>query len=494
MRFPSRSVSPLLPLLLLLAVTPADGYEHWNDIRHSALLPDDTLVVRMENPNGGGAENYVLYDNSGIIEGLMSHSVDGPSTLQAIVPGPMTHPMYYGFRFVSGDGLDLMPVPIADGVAPGPDDLTRVATDITGDELFGYTNLDLVDCHVSFSSTELFATLTNAGGGFPVSGGLGFFGYLLGVANPAQADPDTVFALMYTYEQAGIISPGLYKVMGTGLGDLEKLGDVEVQEYPESNTLMLSCQLSDLLADPDFQAWYEPADPIVGVAGFTQRITLFGGPQEADRSPGGTCSLREFAVAPGPNTLPVLADHLLEGSGPTATARIDYADSDGHCPVLAEIVFDGTDAYPLYPQTLDYTGAVTYVTDAGIAPLANESWSTAVFRFSDDLSNVVEYEVPGSSVDETTLVRLALQVSPNPFNPSTTITLSLPSSGRARVAVYDTRGALVRTLVDAPVGSGDLVVTWNGRSNSGRRVGTGVYLLRAEALGETVLGKLVLLK
>jgi len=484
----------ILPLLLLIAVTPAHGYEHWNSIRHSALLPDDTIVVRMENPYSAGEENYALYGNEGIVEELMSHTIDGPSTLQAIVPGPVTTSLYYGFRFVNGDDIDLMPVRLANGVAPVPDDLTRIASDVSGDELFGYPNLDLVDCRVGFSETELFATLTNVGGGFPVSGGLGFFGYLIGIADPAQADPDTVFALMYTYEQAGIISPGLYKIVGTGMGDLIKLGDVAVQEYAAANTIMLSCQLSDLLADEYFQSWYDTSDPAISIAAFTQRITLLGGAQEADQSPGCTCSLREFLVEPGPNALPAIANHVFEGNGATATARIDYSDSDGHCPVLAEVVFDGTDAYPLYPQTLDYTGTVTYVTDAGIPPLADDSWLTAVFRFSDNLSDIVEYEVPGTAAEDPTSGVLALHANPNPFNPSTAISLSMPSPGRAHVAVYDTRGALVRTLVDAPIGPGETIVTWDGRSDAGRRVGTGVYLLRADALGETVFGKLVLLK
>ena len=173
------------------------------------------MTIRVENPAGGGFENYLLYAEDGVAEEPMILVPDGPSTLTATVPGPVDETRYYGFRLLNGEELDFMPVRIADDVAPVPHDLTRVATDPSGDELFGYINLDLVDCRVGLTGTRLYTALKNAGGGFPVNQGFTFFGYLLGVADPAQADPDTVFALMYTYEQAGIISPGLYKIFGT---------------------------------------------------------------------------------------------------------------------------------------------------------------------------------------------------------------------------------------------------------------------------------------
>jgi hypothetical protein len=44
---------------------------------------------------------------------------------------------------------------------------------------------------------------------------------------------------------------------------------------------------------------------------------------------------------------------------------------------------------------------------------------------------------------------------PNPFNPLTTVTISLPRSGRTRVDVFDVTGRLRQTLVNAtlPVGT-----------------------------------------
>jgi hypothetical protein len=488
----------LLPVLCLLLLAPlAHGYTYWNDLRHSALLPGDTVLVRTENPTGGGEENYILYEGAGIEELEMTPVQDGPSTLEATVPGPTTAARRYGFRLLLGDELDFMPVRIEDGVVPEPQDLTQVAPDVPGDELFGYDNLDLVDCRTSFSGSELFASLQNVGGGYPVSELLTFFGYLLGIADPALAEPDTVFALMYTFDQPGIITPGLYKITGTGLDDLERLGDVTVQEFPATNTLRLSCQLSDLTSDPYFLSWYDPADPMIGVAGFTQKITLLSGPQEADRTPGGRCYLREFAIEPGANQLPELSDPVFQGEGASATAEIDYFDADGHCPVLAEVVFDSSDAFPLFPLSTDYASPVVYRTEEGIAPLANGTWLEAMFRFSDNGSDVVEYWVPATGVDDAWPAggaALALTAWPNPVGGTTSVELLMPVAGEAHVAVYDVRGALVRTLVCGRVGSGSSSLSWDGRDDSGHRVGSGVYFLKARALGRSSVRRLVLLR
>ena len=323
-------------LILALSVN-ALAYEHWNDIRHSALLPADSIAIRVESPSGPGVENYVLFAGDGIEEAPMAAIPDGPSTVTATVPGPISSSRRCGFRLIQNGELDLMPVRLADGASPVPSDLTTLALDPIGDELYGYENLDLVASRVSFSETRLFGALTNAGGGFPTSQTLTFFGYVLAIADPTVADPDTVFLLMYTLDQPGIISPGLYKATGPGVDDLVWLGDVVTQEYPATNQLMISCQLADLLADPYFASWYDTADPKIGLGALTQRITLLGGVDQADDLPGGNCSLRRLSVEPFVNQLPMLSNLAFEGTGSEALARIDNRDANGHCPEVSEI-------------------------------------------------------------------------------------------------------------------------------------------------------------
>ncbi len=487
-----RSLAVLLGLIT--CVVQAQGYQFWNYLRHSALLPGQTMTFRVENPSGSGIQNFLLYEGaSGVASTTMSYVLDGPMTVTATVPGPVGSARRYGFRHTAPGGIDILPVCIATGVDPDPPDLTQLVTDPVGDEVFGYTNLDLTECRTSFSSSRIYASLTNAGGGFPVSSGLVFFGYMFAMADPELASPDTVFAILYTLNQPGIITPGLYKITGTGFGDLEKIGEIQSEVFPSSNTLLISCSISDLTSDPDFMEWYDPSDPAVGVAAFTQRITLTGGAQLADQTQGGDCFLRQISVQPGVNTLPGISGFGISGSGATARASIVYTDADGHCPVLSEIEFDGAETFQMYPSTLVYSSPVTYQTEQGIDPLATGDWDVAVISFSDNQTDIVELEVFNTGIEGGVEDVVSLSVSPCPAWGSVGVEAVVPAGVTGRIAVYDVRGALVRELCDAAPGGGGFSTTWDG-SDGGSPASPGIYFVRLEAGVSAVTRRVVLLR
>jgi hypothetical protein len=68
-----------------------------------------------------------------------------------------------------------------------------------------------------------------------------------------------------------------------------------------------------------------------------------------------------------------------------------------------------------------------------------------------------------------------MQNRPNPFNPETVIPYSLSVPGRVAVRVYDVRGRLVRTLIDAVQPAGLHAARWNGSVDSGTRSASGIY-------------------
>lgn len=99
------------------------------------------------------------------------------------------------------------------------------------------------------------------------------------------------------------------------------------------------------------------------------------------------------------------------------------------------------------------------------------------------------------AVESRALRRVALhQNHPNPFNPTTTITLTLAEAGQLRVAVFDVGGRCVVTLADEHSDAGPRSFTWDGRASNGTRAGSGVYFCRATLDGEGTANKLVLLK
>jgi hypothetical protein len=83
---------------------------------------------------------------------------------------------------------------------------------------------------------------------------------------------------------------------------------------------------------------------------------------------------------------------------------------------------------------------------------------------------------------------------PNPFNPNTVLSFDLPEKMRVTLAVYDLHGKLVRTLVDGEVDAGHHPVSWDGRSNEGRAVASGIYVARLNAGSVVQTVKMTLLR
>ncbi len=70
---------------------------------------------------------------------------------------------------------------------------------------------------------------------------------------------------------------------------------------------------------------------------------------------------------------------------------------------------------------------------------------------------------------------------PNPFNPSTTFSFTLPLDKRISVRIYDMTGRLVRTLInDEHYAQGTHSVDWNGLGDSGLAVASGQYIYTLE--------------
>ena len=78
---------------------------------------------------------------------------------------------------------------------------------------------------------------------------------------------------------------------------------------------------------------------------------------------------------------------------------------------------------------------------------------------------------------------------PNPFNPDTKITFSLPEASKVTVAVYNILGQVVDVLVDQEIGPGHHSVTWNAGELS-----SGIYFYRIVAGNFTETKRIVLLK
>jgi len=83
---------------------------------------------------------------------------------------------------------------------------------------------------------------------------------------------------------------------------------------------------------------------------------------------------------------------------------------------------------------------------------------------------------------------------PNPFNPSTCIAFDVGREGLVVIEIYNVRGQKVRSLVSGVYGVGVHNVVWNGVSDAGIGVGSGVYFYRMDSGGVSEVRKMVMVK
>ena len=141
---------------------------------------------------------------------------------------------------------------------------------------------------------------------------------------------------------------------------------------------------------------------------------------------------------------------------------------------------------------------------ASMAPLTAGEPLVIELDDASDADGLSLYAADGSEIDvrlsedrSAVSARGAVSLSnyPNPFNPSTTISYSLPVASRARLELFNARGERVALLVDGQLPAGPGQVVWNGTDANGRTVASGVYFAQLVTDDGTVARqRLVLLK
>ncbi len=107
--------------------------------------------------------------------------------------------------------------------------------------------------------------------------------------------------------------------------------------------------------------------------------------------------------------------------------------------------------------------------------------------------HIVEQPEPISEVALPTNYTVG-QNSPNPFNPETSISYGLPTATKVSIRIYNVMGQLVRTLVDEYQAAGTHEVIWNGTTDTGSKVASGIYFYRFETADFQKTVKMTMLK
>ena len=127
----------------------------------------------------------------------------------------------------------------------------------------------------------------------------------------------------------------------------------------------------------------------------------------------------------------------------------------------------------------------------GVEPLRYTVTAEDVKRSYIQLDELVAYEIPAKTV--------LLPNYPNPFNPETWIPYRLSSDADVSVTIYDLGGGVVRRLnaghrVAAVYERRDKAVYWDGRTEFGERVASGIYFYHLSAGDYSATRKMVISK
>jgi hypothetical protein len=185
------------------------------------------------------------------------------------------------------------------------------------------------------------------------------------------------------------------------------------------------------------------------------------------------------------------------------SSPVDYAYADGQywdeaayfLPATAE-----TAHVTLYYQTLSKE-YVEFLRDANTTNTAGQdlydAW--AANGKSAPVSMVTESVVLGpimTAASEAEVGKLEWTLArarPTPFCSETTFEFSTAERAHVRLTVYDLGGRRVRQLVDEVREANLYRATWDGRSDRGRRLASGIYFVRYEAGPARFVQRVVLL-
>jgi flagellar hook assembly protein FlgD len=136
--------------------------------------------------------------------------------------------------------------------------------------------------------------------------------------------------------------------------------------------------------------------------------------------------------------------------------------------VLGNVAISGFDFKSSRGMTVGYDGSIATFTDTTVA--------------TDDPVT------PATPDPELTCY-------PNPFRGSITVKFSQIDNSPTTVSIYNTRGQLIRTLINSQkLSPGEHSFTWDGKTNSGQPTAAGIYYYKMSYGRYSSTKKMIMMK
>ena len=272
----------LLSVLVIFVLSlTAQEIAPWQYLRHSAVTPDNSVHFRfdsvIETPS-----IYEFYYKIGTTDWQMTTpELISDLTYDTAIPYQMGQAMQYRMKgstdYMGQQVAVLNPAFLTqDTFPPVLSNYAYVCDDPVGDSLMIYTTAtDITGSWSAFSDNRFYAAVSNQANSFPTMISINTYNlYLSAFINPETALTDSVmYAMVYTVNLPGVISPGLYKI-GIDANQqpvFQRLGNIQSQV--SGGKLYMSCLISDLTADVSFGEWPNVTKTLIQTCA-TMRISM----------------------------------------------------------------------------------------------------------------------------------------------------------------------------------------------------------------------------
>jgi hypothetical protein len=176
--------------------------------------------------------------------------------------------------------------------------------------------------------------------------------------------------------------------------------------------------------------------------------------------------------------------------------QVTLNNGDGFVP-LTRIDINGEIAYPdtngyydvnLLPGVYELTATLEGYDNVIISDIEILEGEVTIVNFEMN-SNV---GVDDNTVSEMSVFELSNY--PNPFNPSTSISFSIPSASKVEVSIYNIKGQKIKTLVNSYMEKGTHNVVWDGKDANNKNISSGLYFYKLTIGKEISVKKMLLLR
>ena len=133
----------------------------------------------------------------------------------------------------------------------------------------------------------------------------------------------------------------------------------------------------------------------------------------------------------------------------------------------------------------------------------NQTWTSlnGIYSYEYDEYKInprgwMDIEAPTANDNPVVEAASALLIGnyPNPFNPETNVAFNLKVKGNVRIDIFNVSGQKISTLTNSVFEAGQHSVEWNGTTDNGSSVSSGIYFCRMQTSDYNATGKMILMK